>query len=99
MLKGERTKIYGEALTKYGIKGQTLMLAEECAELVKACSKAVRIEDHEDVGFSNILDAMAEEIADVKVMIEQMQYYYGISEDRIELIMEEKLKRLKERMK
>lgn len=42
---------------------------------------------------------IAEELADVIVMLKQFQYYYGISDEEIEKIMNEKIDRQLERIK
>ena len=43
-------------------------------------------------------DHIAEEIADIMVMLKQFQYYYGISDEQIEDIMKFKIKRQLERI-
>lgn len=42
---------------------------------------------------------IAEELADVIVMLKQFQYYYGISDEEVEKIMKEKVDRQLERIK
>ena len=54
----------------YGKKHQTIKAIEELAELIQALAKG----DIENI---------KEEIADVRVMLEQIEYLYGISEDAI----------------
>lgn len=48
-------------------------------------------------GVENI-DHIAEEIADIMVMLKQFQYYYGISDEEIEDIMKFKINRQLERI-
>ena len=50
-------------------------LAEECAELAVACH---HVADNRAEGLENL----AEEIADVEVLIAQMKEYYGVSFER-----------------
>ncbi|MBO7275257.1 MAG: hypothetical protein J6V15_02670 [Clostridia bacterium] len=56
--------IYQAALDTYGAESQTLMLFEEMSELQKELCKRAR-------GKKNTVE-IAEEIADVKIMLEQM---------------------------
>lgn len=64
--------IYRLALDTYGIEAQTMMVFEEMSELQKELCKHAR-------GKENIT-AIAEEIADVLVMLDQMILYFGIGE-------------------
>lgn len=81
--------IYEAALNKWGKENQTRMMFEEMAELQKELCKEARGEDN--------TDAIAEEIADVKIMLEQMTILHGCK-DTVEMQMERKLQRLKERL-
>ena len=58
------TEIYREALETYGYISQTLMCLEEMAELQKELCKNARGRENKE--------AIAEEIADVQIMLEQM---------------------------
>ena len=69
----------------YGKEHQTIKAIEELAELIQALAKG----DIENI---------KEEIADVRVMLEQIEYLYGISDDAITLRMCAKLWRQLERM-
>lgn len=79
-----------EALEKYGAESQTLMLFEEMSELIKELCKHARGEDN--VRF------IAEEIADVEIVLEQMKILHDCAED-VEQWKFRKLRRLKERLK
>ena len=81
--------IYEAALNKYGKENQTRMMFEEMAELQKELCKEARGEDN--------TDAIAEEIADVKIMLEQMTILHNCK-DMVEMQMKRKLQRLKERL-
>ena len=82
-------RIYESALNKWGKENQTRMMFEEMAELQKELCKEARGEDNKD--------AIAEEIADVKIMLEQMTILHNCK-DMVEMQMKRKLQRLKERL-
>ena len=69
----------------YGKENQTIKAIEELAELIQALAKG----DIENI---------KEEIADVRVILEQIEYLYGVSDDEITLRMCAKLCRQLERM-
>ncbi|WP_242957602.1 hypothetical protein [Clostridium cochlearium] len=83
-------EIYKKAISKYGLYAQIDMVFEEMSELQKELCKFKR-------GKSNISN-IAEEIADVKIMLEQMALAFDI-EDKVELQKDLKIKRLEERIK
>lgn len=68
----ERIKLYNVALSRYGIDAQTMVLIEECAELLNAIAKSKR-------GRANKADIITE-LADVSIMVEQMAFYYGLDD-------------------
>ena len=68
----DKNKIYKQALDKWGKIPQIVMLFEEMAELQKELSKNLRGKDN--------IDSIAEEIADVEIMLEQMKLLYEIEE-------------------
>lgn len=86
---GQRDRICADALAKYGFNKQLLMLFEEMAELQNALCK-------ERLGRDTV-EHIAEEIADVKIMLDQMEIYYGIR-DEVQCKRRGKLERLQERM-
>ena len=76
---------------KYGKESQLRQLQEECAELIVACSKILRMSDKS-------INNLIEEIADVRVMIEQIEYLYGIKslvKDEMIYKVERQLERIK----
>ena len=87
--KEKSQPIYESALKKYGKENQTRMMFEEMAELQKELCTEARGE--------NNADAIAEEIADVKIMLEQMTILHNCK-DMVEMQMKRKLQRLKERL-
>lgn len=82
-------KVLNEAISIFGIEGQTEKMVEEAAELIHAIQKFKSTGDA--IGnFFNLVD----EIADVSIMIRQMQLIYDVNncvQDRIDT----KMKKLK----
>ena len=76
---------------RYGKEAQLMMLMEECAELIQASSKQLRRKDKS-------INHLIEELADVRIMIEQIEYLYWIK-NLVEDEMIFKLNRQLERMK
>lgn len=83
------SQILRDALAVYGDKNQKIVAIEEMAELQKELCKTLRL-----AGNHNHL---AEEIADVQIMLEQMIMLYDCRADVVHW-RREKLERLKERM-
>lgn len=82
----------------YGYDAQSRQLIEEMAELTQAINKAWRYGDD----FDNLLIRkrnIAEEIADVTIMLEQMKYLLRFSDNYIEEIIEQKVYRQLVRIK
>lgn len=77
-----------KAVQKWGKDHQIDKCIEECAELM---NELIKQRDNR----SNIED-IADEIADVDIMLEQMKYIYGY--DRCEAHKAKKLERLKEKI-
>ena len=78
------------ALDTYGAEAQTLVAFEEMAELEKELCKHARGRDNRD--------AIAEEIADVLIMLEQMMLLHDCK-DAVADFRRRKIKRLAERLK
>lgn len=87
MTKTEENIILRDALEKYG-RRQLLQTCEELAELIQAISKADRNNGQ------SYIDGVTEEIADVSIMIQQVQAIFGISDADILKERERKLRRL-----
>lgn len=75
-----------QIIAHYGEKHQKDKAIEELQELASAI-------------YDNDKEHVTEEIADVLIMIEQMQLIFGITNDDIQKIKEFKIKRTLERMK
>lgn len=78
------------AIERYGIEAQTKMLLEEMAELQKEICKFWR-------GKDNVVD-IADEVADVEIMLEQAKMIFGIA-DEVTRHRRMKVDRLAERIK
>jgi len=83
-----KEEIYQMAVEKYGILSQTHMAIEEMAELANALMKLQR-------GRVTVPDVI-EEIADVKIMCEQLAYIYG--RDAVQTQIDYKTQRLRRRL-
>lgn len=81
---------YKEVEAEYGWGTQAVIAIEEMSELTKELSKNLRGEDN--------VTYIAEECADVLIMIEQIVTHYGISEKTISANKLKKLKRLYNRI-
>lgn len=77
------------ALDTYGVDMQQIVAMEELAELQKEISKHLRGADN--------LDHMAEEIADVKIMLEQLMMAFRLR-DPVETWVTRKMARLSDRL-
>ena len=62
--------VYLEAIKTFGALPQMVIVMEECSELQKEISKIIREKGN--------LENLAEEIADVEIMIEQLKYMYKL---------------------
>ncbi len=89
MYTDERRKIYKEAIDAWGFRAQARMLQEECGELIVAVSHCLR--EREDG-----VKEMAEELADVYIMVGQMIEYLGA--DIIKHVVDSKLKMVEEKL-
>lgn len=85
-----RKEIYKKAIEKWGAGAQICMTFEEMAELQKELCKDIRGRGYEE----NI----AEEIADVEIMLEQMKLLFEV-ENQVDKFKKYKLERLEERLK
>ncbi len=88
--------VYEDALRTWGAEAQTKMLFEEIGELMQAVCKSGRVENWEQR--MEVWHNIAEEIADVKIMLGQMEVLFDV-EDAVEACKEEKIARLVERLK
>lgn len=82
--------VFQTAINEYGSYAQSMMLLEEMSELQKEICKSYRGKDN--------AEQIAEEIADVEIMLAQVKMIYDVAEDA-EKWREAKVKRLAERLR
>lgn len=80
---------FDAAVGQWGIDAQADMAEEECAELIVASKHWAR-------GRDGAVDEMLEELADVRIMYEQLAQFLG--RERVEQRVREKMDRLRERL-
>lgn len=90
MTREEQKQIEKEAVETYGMNAQLMMLQEECGELIVAVGHYLR-------GSNDSLANLCEELADVRIMVEQMEI--ALDNPAIEEWYNHKLDRLKKRLK
>ena len=91
----QKRALLTQAIDTYGANNQIMKALEELGELVQAIAKAHLT--HNDKRKSVGVDHVAEEIADVKITLEQLCMIWGI-EERVGQWEYSKLARLKERV-
>lgn len=85
-------EILHKAIDAWGANAQIELIEEECLELALALQKLKRKRGSEIEKYNSIID----EIADVKIMIEQAQIIF--SQDEINKRVDYKMNRLRERL-
>ncbi|HEY5235161.1 MAG TPA: hypothetical protein VIJ14_03185 [Rhabdochlamydiaceae bacterium] len=85
-------RLYEQAIKKWGYALQIIMVIEECAELQKQCTKLLRLQDK--VPHPQQLEFLAEEIADVEIMLEQLKEMFFSKNSLVEQFKAKKLIRL-----
>lgn len=90
-----RRAVYKDALNTWGAEAQTKMLFEEIGELMQAVCKAGRVKNWEQR--MEVWHNIAEEIADVSIMLGQMAVLFDV-EDSVENCKQEKIERLVKRL-
>ena len=88
-MKKEQVKILYDLVQKYGDKQITICI-EEMSELTKELCKNIR-------GHYN-LDKIYEEMADVYIMLTQMQMLFQMDVEALEYMINKKIERTKERL-
>lgn len=79
-----------EIINNYGHESRKAMLFEEMAELQKEVCKELR-------GKGDI-QHITEEMADVNIMLQQMQLIYGITDEQVEQVVQKKIERTLDRI-
>jgi hypothetical protein len=90
--------IYNEAIKRWGKDAQIKQAIEELSELITALCHADR-ENREHPSDVPIQSAITDEIADVEIMMEQVQVIFNITRTDIDIVRRSKLKRLGEFLK
>lgn len=86
-MKDSNINVLKKAIEIHGEEAQLLVAMEECAELIQAISHHLRKRNP-----TNII----EEIADVSIMIKQLEIIFG--KDDIKAMIDSKIKRLNDRL-
>lgn len=74
-------ELYKAAVQKFGERAQILVAIEEMSELTKALLKYIRHEDFNQGDYDDIVESIAEERADVSIMLNQLAVIFGKNED------------------
>ena len=86
----KQKEILQKAILTYGNHAQLNQVMEECAELIKECSKAIR-------GKKN-RPCIIEEVADVYIMLTQLRMMFEIDGVELKQLFDYKIRRLGERL-
>lgn len=79
---------------KNGMRFQSMIAQEECAELIQAISKCLR---SKDFPVEHERENLIEEMADVMICLQQLQYMYYIDDEELYAMKQKKENRLIER--
>lgn len=74
-------ELYKAAVQKFGERAQILVSIEEMSELTKSLLKYIRHEDFNQGDYDDIVESIAEERADVSIMLNQLAVIFGKNED------------------
>lgn len=102
MFNEQEKSILQKAIETYGVNAQIDVAVEEMAELTKALMKdRINCKFRKQGRFGVLLSgraAVADEMADVLIMMEQLQMIFN-SEYQVERIKKEKIQRLENRLR
>lgn len=82
----------------YGLNAQLNVATEELAELIQAIARFRRVNENDMLELARGKNLVAEEIADVEVMLAQIKYLMKIDE-RVEAVAKYEIERQLKRMK
>ena len=85
----ERSEILKNALKHYGANSQRIVAIEEMSELIKELCKVARCEEN--------IAHIAEEIADVRIMLDQLQIMFDCA-GKVKMYEAAKVERLRKRL-
>jgi dimeric dUTPase (all-alpha-NTP-PPase superfamily) len=85
-------EVFRRAIEQYGKPAQMMMVAEECGELLKECSKYLRKGNHYDK------TKLMEEVVDVQIMLDQIKVMCDYDDFQLDILRKEKVGRLMKRL-
>ena len=91
MTRQERNKLYKRAVEKWGEDSQLDQMIEEMAELTVAINKYKRAKHFVAQKKEGVLDNLYEELADVRMCLEQMEWIFG--KDNVDKTLDQKFKK------
>lgn len=89
--------VFEHAISHYGKDEQIRIAQEECAELISALSKYHRVETFQAYDKRKVqrtINHIAEEMADVQIMLDQLQLMFGFTKKQLDEIRAMKIERL-----
>jgi len=87
-------EILTQAILRWGRTEQCLVACEEMGELMQAISKLIR--NHDESKTQRLKENLIEELADVSIMMQQIQLIFGVSNDEFENRYQNKMAELAE---
>jgi len=88
-------ELYKAAVQKFGEQAQILVAIEEMSELTKVLLKYIRLIDFDQGNYDDIIENIAEERADVEIMMKQLNEIFGSND----VAMTKKMDHLRELVK
>lgn len=90
-----------KVLQELGIDRQSLVAVEELAELQKAITKAIRYPEYNTppLRYIGVRSNLVEEMADVLIIMDTLRYYYGITDEEVQEIIQAKQERTEKQLK
>ena len=92
----ERKAVYLKAIETYGARAQMIMVLEEMSELAQEICKCFRVPREQEPS-RDMLDNLADECADVTIMLEQLRLIFDMNGEVCEH-MDAKIQRLADRL-
>jgi hypothetical protein len=72
--------LFEKCFKKWGVESQIIILMEECAEVIQSCSKDL-LRNTEKRTLKERFDHFAEEIADARLMMDEIAWQYNLEPD------------------
>ena len=91
MTREQRNDLYKRAIEKWGEEAQFDQMIEEMGELIVAFNKFRRAKNYKQQDMQSAIDNLFEEIADVKLCVEQMEWIFG--KEQIDNVLQNKLEK------